>query len=265
MNTVLFVTGQEGVGKTTFISKHFGERERYFVLDLCEISDRLFGTMAAFWDDRLAKIYNQATEEAMDALMEDKILVVEFGLSGYDDEFVALVRAAKFNGFRVEINQITADGAFASGGFRRSGNAPNHLTFACVREHLLEILSGIVECMGYHQDWVRVCHFAGQGFTVDFFREEDEGGAKYFFLTNQTKYFLFDGSREEAEYAGVEVVHRYPTFADALKALQQLVPLAGLYPSHIQDGYLKTVKDAYQKFLFPNLEENGMDWVLFLN
>jgi hypothetical protein len=28
---------------------------------------------------------------------------------------------------------------------------------------------------------------------------------------------------------------------------------------------LKTVKDAYQKFLFPNLEENGMDWVLFLN
>lgn len=265
MNTILFVTGPVGVGKTTFIAKHFDKREGYFVLDLCRISQDLFGTMAAFGDDRLADIYNQATEEAMDALMEDKVLVVEYSLSGYDDEFVALVKAAKSNGFRVEIDQITADKDLASARFLDRRGAEDFLSFDRFRDDLLEILTGIIECMAYNHDWERVCHLSGQGVSVDFFKAEQEGRSTYFFVTEEKKYFVFDQRRDDAELDNVEIVHRYGSFPEALAALQEKIPLVGLYPSHIKDGYLKAVKDAYQKYLSASPVIPAKDWEIFLN
>jgi predicted ABC-type ATPase len=265
MNTILFVTGPAGVGKSAFIAKHFAKKEGYFVLDLCRISQKLFGTMAAFEDDRLADIYNQATEEAMDALMEDKTLVVEYGLSGYDDDFVALVKVAKSNGFRIEINQITADKDLVSARFLDRRGAEDFVPFDRVREDLLEILTGIIECMAYNHDWERVCHLSGPGVSVDFFKAEQDGRTMYFFVTEEKKYFVFDGGREDMELAGVDVVQMYRSFPEALEALQDKIPLAGLYPSHIEDGYLKAVKDAYQKYLAVSTDIPAKDWEIFLN
>lgn len=265
MNTILFVTGPVGVGKTTFIAKYFANREGYFVLDLCRISQDLFGTVAAFGDDRLADIYNQATEEAMDALMEDKVLVVEYSLSGYDDEFVALVKAAKSNGFRVEIDQITADKDLASARMMDRRGAEDFLPFDRFKEDLLEILSGIIECMAFNHDWERVCHLSGPDVSVDFFKTEQGGRSTYFFVTEEKKYFVFDQRRDDAELDNVEIVHRYGSFREALAALQEKVPLVGLYPSHIKDGYLKAVKEAYQKHLSPSVTINAQEWEICLN
>jgi predicted ABC-type ATPase len=265
MNTILFVTGTQGVGKTTFIANHFAKREGYFVLDLCRISQKLFGTTAAFGDDRLADIYNQATEEAMDALMEDKVLVVEYGLAGYDDDFLALVKAAKSNGFRVEINQITADKDLASVRFLDRRGAEDFLPFDRIREDLLEILTGIIECMAFNHDWERVCHLSGPGVSVDFFKTEQEGRTMYFFVTEEKKYFVFDQRREDAEFDDVELVQKYGSFSEALGALQEKIPLAGLYPSQIKDGYLKAVKEAYLKYLSSATAVFAKDWEIFLN
>lgn len=265
MNKILFVTGPKGVGKTTFIAKHFAKKDEYFVLDLCRISQDLFGTMAAFGDDRLADIYNQATEEAMDALMEDKVLVVEYGLSGYDDDFVALVKAAKSNGFRVEIDQITAEKDLVSARMMDRRGAEDFLPFDRFKEDLLEILSGIIECMAFNHDWERICHLSGPGVSVDFFKADQDGRTMYFFVTEEKKYFVFDGAREDLELAGVDVVQMYRSFPEALESLQEKIPLAGLYPSQIKDGYLKTVKDAYQKYLSTSPVISAKDWEIFLN
>lgn len=265
MNTILFVTGPAGVGKSTFIANHFAKKKGFFVLDLCRISQKLFGTTAAFGDDRLADIYNHATEDAMDALMEDKTLVVEYGLSGYDDDFVALVRAAKSQGFRVELNQITADRDLVKERLLNRRGDKDWLPFDRIREDLLEILMGIIECIGSNHDWERVCHLSGPGVSVDFFKSDQDGSTLYFFVAEETKYFVFDSGRQDLELAGVDVVHMYRSFPEALQAMQEKIPLAGLYPSHIKDGYLKAIKNAYQKHLSTSTEISAKELEIYLN
>lgn len=267
MNTILFVTGDVGAGKSTFIEKNFAGRDGYFVFDLEKICMNLFGTVEAFEDDRLACIYNQATNLAMDALMDGMILVVEYCLTdAYDDDFVSLVKYAKQNGSRIELVQMTTDQAKIA---QRLGHSSARLEMKSsrhIRNHLIEILNGIVECLGINNEMETVLQLAWEGGSVSLCKFMEDSVEHYFYVSNEITLFDFLEEGGSENFPGIDQVYKFDSFDKALKDLDSNFDIYSLYPVKIHEDYLKQFKSYYLKHLkIGNHPFDKPVWQKFLN
>jgi hypothetical protein len=108
---------------------------------LAKISLRLFGGFGAFEDDRIIDVYNKASASGIDALMDHKMLVVEYCLgTNYDDDFMSLIKEAKFIGIKTEVIQLTVDANEAWARTEKSQQDKDDYPSYKLREDNLEIL-----------------------------------------------------------------------------------------------------------------------------
>jgi predicted kinase len=93
MATLIFVSGEAAVGKTTFIRRKYSDLSQYFFLNLHDYTHHF----ALHQDEYagLAAALTQMHQEAVEALMDEKSLIIELRGTGMHQEVLELLEKAK--------------------------------------------------------------------------------------------------------------------------------------------------------------------------
>lgn len=267
MNKIIFVTGAPGTGKSTFIEKNYREKKTYYVFDLAKISLKLFGDFGALEDDRIIDIYNKACGSGMEALMDNKVLVVEYCLgTDYDDDFISLIKEAKFMGIRTEIIQLTVDANGAWARTERARQDKSYYPSYKLREDNLEILSEILDSFSLSQTLDVICEIGGEGGSIKFYRIENNGKERFFFLTNESALFEFEPELECDKISDIDYLNEYDGIEEAMAGLMEKYPIFELYPLSMHKEYAEVFKKAYLKHLKTHERGHNTEyWEKFLN
>ncbi|ERM80784.1 hypothetical protein P872_21000 [Rhodonellum psychrophilum GCM71 = DSM 17998] len=267
MDKIIFVTGAPGTGKSTFIAKNYQDKKTYYVFDLAKISLKLFGDFGALEDDRIIDVYNKASGSGMGALMDHKVLVVEYCLwANFDDDFISLIKEAKFIGIKTEVIQLTVDANEAWARTEIAAQDKGYYPSYKLREDNLEILTEILDSYALSQTLEVICEVGGEGGSVKFYRVKNNGKERFFFLTDESALFEFAPEFACDKIPGVDYLDEYDGFEEAMAGFMEKYPIFELYPLAVHKEYGEVFKEAYLKH--SKINERGCNaayWERFLN
>lgn len=153
MVKIIYVAGEAGSGKSTFISDKY-QGEEFFVLDMGKESKMAFD--ASEEDeatDILCNIYNQSTEDLMDAYFDEKTIVIEVCVgTAHDDSFVELVNQSKNEGVNSKLVMLDCEDEERMKRLRKAVANENYFSSAISTEHVLEVMGEFLKGIGFNKE-----------------------------------------------------------------------------------------------------------------
>lgn len=238
----MFVTGPIGVGKTEFIKNRFAGNPNYFVLDPGKEAIRLYGTVAALdYTDPMIDVMNHCSTKAQEALIDGKTIVVEFAVSGYDDDLMAMLKEAKTAGLRTDWVQLTADDQVIDD--RLATVRGEYYSSALLRDINLELLESIIECHRLNLDLTEVAKFGYDEGEIFIYRMSDEGQVFYTYVSSEIQGWQFEPAYEFEKERGVDYLRKFPDFRTAFEDMRGVFAGKNLVMLSVREGHIYDIPD----------------------
>lgn len=74
------------------------------------------------------------------------------------------------------------------------------------REYLIEIINGIVECLGINQEMETNCKLVWEGSSISLFKALEDKDVSFFCISDNIRFFDFLEKGESEEFLGVDHV-----------------------------------------------------------
>ena len=156
MSKVIFVAGEKGAGKSTFILRNYQSESHYVLADFKgfkEGVEKKVDEEDEFW----IEVYNDSLGEMFDAYFDDKDIVIEVCLgTGYDDEFLNIIHSS--DGLDVSLNMLECSKENREERIVQAEKEGKYYSSEFLVPHLMEVYKGFLESiqmskgMGYLGD-----------------------------------------------------------------------------------------------------------------
>lgn len=152
MVKIIYVAGEAGSGKSTFILNKY-QGEEFFILDMAKESKMaLDAPEENEATDILCDIFNQSTEGLMDAYFDEKTIVIEVCVgTENDDSFIELVNQSKTEGVYSELVMLDCEDEERMKRLRKAEANENYFSSAISTEHILEVMGEFLKSIGYNK------------------------------------------------------------------------------------------------------------------
>ena len=216
MAELIFIAGETGVGKTTFIRQKYHERDRYFYFNFQRYTFHF--ALQKDYLEGLAAAFNQLHKEAMEAFMDGRSIVVELPCATMEQDILELFQQAKNGGIQTEWILLTLPEEERT---RRMESAQHDQAYASssdYAEEQLEILQELVTCMRMQRELVELAVLDDKKNRLTLMvKIAPDGSPLFFFFVAEGQIFLLDVdiSEEMAEFDGVAPIITYKN-ADAM-------------------------------------------------
>lgn len=148
MGKIIFVTGGQGEGKSTFIEQHYLEKEGHYIFDLAKLNVELHGDYASFLsnEDKQMVVWNKATGDCLEAFMDGANIVVEYCLgAGHDEEIKSWVDQCKKLEIETQWAQVTCKTETAKKRIEKAWGTPDYFSSINYMEDTITVFTGILE------------------------------------------------------------------------------------------------------------------------
>ncbi|MCC5927921.1 MAG: hypothetical protein JJU28_01630 [Cyclobacteriaceae bacterium] len=240
MKKLILVSGPQGCGKSQYITKHFTDRSRYYVMDLPEVSMNIFGNLGALEDEQqVITIYNQVSEEATMAFLDDNLQIVAeiCTLQPYDDELMALIEQARSAGIRVDHHALKP---VHIGADDKKGYSSGLL-----REDMLMLLGDLIENFDFNSDFELLARVTHEEVEACIYLVEWEGRERFFYTTEPDALYEFEPKYFFEQEPGVNYIKFFSCFEDAYSHLLSEQEVFFMIPVYIHPEYKGYFAKAY--------------------
>jgi broad-specificity NMP kinase len=230
MAALIFIAGDTGVGKTTYIRQKYHDTTRYFYLNFQRYTYHF--ALHKDYNDGLAAAFNQLHQEAMEAFIANRSIIIEMASASMDQETLELVYRAKKGGIPTEWIVLTLEEDERMLRLKKATNNPTYLSSAVYAEEQLEILQEVVECLSMQLQLQDLGTLSDLTRTIVFMaRTEPDASAVFFFFLEGSNpdYFLdVDLKQEGGEIDYLACIKTYQSPEQMLKAALSQVNLHDL-------------------------------------
>jgi predicted kinase len=226
MAALIFIAGEAGVGKTTFIRQTYGNPRQYYYLNFHRYTFHM--AMHEDEDVGLAAALTQMHQEAMEAYMDGKSLIIELATANMQQEVIELLEKAKQAKIRTEWIQLHLAEEERRSRLEKAAKEHHYVSSETYLWENLKVLGDILDnlCTGleinnlgtlrYHQKSINIME-----------RTQPEQPNRYFFVEDEVEYFVLDVDMEEMaiEQDDIPCIITYA-------GLEQMIPNALKYMNY---------------------------------
>lgn len=145
MRKIIFVAGEEGVGKSTFISRTY-QKDEFHIVDLTKECKSALKSSQNIDEDLLMNTYNDVMGDMLDAFFEEKSLILEICVgTPNDSQFTKLVEGSKLAGITTELVMLTCDDSKREERLQGVRLEEEYFSSKLSTEHVLEIFEEFVK------------------------------------------------------------------------------------------------------------------------
>ncbi|MEB2780204.1 ATP-binding protein [Algoriphagus sp. C2-6-M1] len=145
MGKVIYVVGENGAGKSTFIAKNYRSDDFFIVEFPAEFLEELKGT-GDVEIDLLIGTYNQLNGDMLEAFFEGKSVVIEVCADSAGEEpFTNLIERSTKIGIHTSLVMIACDADKREVRLIGAENEPGYFSSSLLFPYVLEIYEGFVE------------------------------------------------------------------------------------------------------------------------
>ena len=145
MGGCIYVLGEKGAGKSTFISDNY-QGDKFYKLEFPRSFLKQMKSKGEVETNLLIKTYNKVLRGMTEAFYENKTLVVEFCAgSENDQEIVKLIERSSQVGIRTSLVMITCDEDARLTRAKLAETESGYFSSSLLQPHVIEIYQGFVE------------------------------------------------------------------------------------------------------------------------
>lgn len=262
MNSIIFVSGIPGAGKSTFIWKRYFDRDKYYILDMAAESMRRFGDLEPLKDEdygeKRLSIINKMVDKGIFALFDGKDLVVEYNIIGEEqDEFLDLLQKANQLGFRTELISLAVELEEAERRKKLAGEA--YFFSEELVSDMWMVLENILENYHLNIQLEEIASFKWQTVKVQLFKKQAGEECVYFFLEEGEHYLGFKSIEDYQNEELGDHMLLYPNCGDALHAMMSRYGFENFFLLSMSEEFKPVLEQYLSK------QKDISLWKLFLN
>lgn len=152
MVKIIYVAGERGAGKSTFITDNY-QGEEFFILNMGKESKMAEDTSEKDEAiDILCEIFNRSMDGLMEAYFDEKTIVIEICVGTENDEsFIELVNQGKIGGATSELVMLDCDYDERMARITKTETNEDYFSSAISTENVLEVTSEFFNSIGVNK------------------------------------------------------------------------------------------------------------------